>query len=272
MSAQTKPTPRLTIPRIRERKGGTPLAALTCYTAPMAKLLDGIADILLVGDSLGMVIYGMDSTLNLSLDTMILHAHAVAKHAKQSCVVADLPFGSYQESPEQAFRSAARLIAESGAQGVKLEGGAEMEDTIRFLTRRGIPVMGHVGLKPQYVNAMGGFKVQGRVESERAAILEDAKAVERAGAFSLVIEGTEESLAREMTESIGIPTIGIGASSACDGQVLVIDDVLGMLDYAPSFVKKYAELAPIIQKAAKAYAEDVRARKFPGEGQVFRKK
>ncbi len=272
MSNPKKAPTRLSIPDVTRRKGGIPLAVLTCYTAPMARLLDAHVDILLVGDSMGMVVYGMESTHGVTLEMMVGHARAVVKHSAKACVVVDMPFGSYQESPAQAFRNASRILIETGAQAVKLEGGMEMEETIAFLVARGIPVMGHVGLKPQHVLTTGGYKYQGRTQSDRSAILRDAKAVERAGAFAMVIEATEETLAREITKAVGIPTIGIGASAGCDGQVLVIDDLLGMLDYSPGFVKKYAELSPVISDAAKRYAADVRARKFPGEGQVFKKK
>jgi len=254
---------RLTIPDITARKGGTPLAALTCYSAPMARLLDPHVDILLVGDSLGMVIYGMESTLGVSLDMMIRHGAAVASAAKQALVVVDMPFGSYQASVEEAFRACARVMAETGAQAVKLEGGRDMAETIRFLTRRGIPVMGHVGLMPQRVHALGGYRYQGRDDKESALIMEDAQAVAEAGTFSLVIEGVREDIARQVTAQIAIPTIGIGASPACDGQVLVIDDMLGITDRPPGFVKPYARLGEAITQAAQNYAGEVRSRAFP---------
>ncbi len=249
---------------IRARKGAAPLVCLTAYTTPMARLLDPIADLLLVGDSLGMVLYGLPSTLPVTLDMMIAHGAAVMRGAADSCVIIDLPFGSYQESPEQAFRSSARVMAETGCAGVKLEGGEVMAETVRFLVERGVPVLGHVGLQPQSVNLLGGFRAQGRKADEAARILADARAVAEAGAFALVVEGTTEPLARAVTEAVAIPTIGIGASPACDGQVLVIDDMLGMFtDFKPRFVKRYADLAAVITAAAAAYAEDVRARRFP---------
>jgi len=254
-----------TVPDITSRKGGVPLAVLTCYTAPMARLLDGHVDILLVGDSLGMVLYGMENTLAVTLDMMIGHGHAVAHAATQALVVVDMPFGSYQASKEQAFAACARVLAESGAQGVKLEGGKELAETIRFLTERGIPVMGHVGLMPQRVQQLGGYRYQGRNEGEAAIIIQDALAVAEAGAFSLVVEGVREDVARQVTAQVRIPTIGIGASPTCDGQVLVIDDMLGMGGGRyPSFVKQYAHLSEAIEQAVKTYCEEVRNRTFPG--------
>jgi 3-methyl-2-oxobutanoate hydroxymethyltransferase len=212
-----------------------------------------------------MVLYGMDTTLSVTLDMMINHGQAVMRGSKKSCVIIDLPFGSYQESKEQAFRTCSRVMAETGAGGVKLEGGAEMAETIRFLTERGVPVMGHVGLMPQSVNVLGGFRAQGRSDDEARQVMLDAKAVSEAGAFALVIEGTIEPVARAVTEAIAIPTIGIGASPACDGQVLVTEDILGLGgDIAPKFVKRYADLGAGISQAAAAYAAEVRAREFPG--------
>ena len=246
--------------------------ALTCYTAPMARLLDPHVDILLVGDSLGMVLYGMENTLPVSLDMMINHGKAVVQHSEQALVIIDMPFGSYQASKEEAFDSCARVMAETGAQGVKLEGGREMADTIRFLTERGIPVMGHVGLMPQRVTTPDGYKYQGRTDAEAAAILEDAKAVAEAGAFAMVIEAVKEDVARHVTSQVKIPTIGIGASPACDGQVLVTEDMLGLSGHAPSFVKHYAQLADAIEQAAKAYAGEVKSRTFPSAEFCFPKK
>jgi 3-methyl-2-oxobutanoate hydroxymethyltransferase len=251
-------------------KGGTPSVWLTCYTASLARFLDPHVDVLLVGDSLGMVLYGYPSTLPVSLDMMIQHGAAVMRGSAKSLVVVDLPFGSYQESPAQAFRSAARVLAETGCAAVKLEGGEEMAETVRFLTQRGVPVCGHVGLTPQSVNRFGGFRTQGKAEAEAARILADARAIADAGAFSLVIEGTVEPLARRITGAITIPTIGIGASAACDGQVLVTEDVLGLFaDFTPRFVKRYANLGEGAASAAAAYAEDVRARRFPGPEHCF---
>ncbi|HMA52423.1 MAG TPA: 3-methyl-2-oxobutanoate hydroxymethyltransferase [Magnetospirillaceae bacterium] len=269
MSAEIK-TRRRTSRDIRLMKGGTPIVVLTAYTAPMARQLDAHVDVLLVGDSLGMVLYGMDSTLPVTVEMMIAHGQAVMRGSKQACVIIDLPFGSYQESPAQAFRTCAKVMAETGAGGVKLEGGAEMAETIRYLVDRGVPVMGHVGLKPQSVNTLGGFRAQGRNEEEAAQVMKDAKAVAEAGAFSVVIEGTIEPVARAVSAAIAIPTIGIGASPDCDGQVLVTEDILGLAgDISPKFVKRYADLAGAIDQAAKTYAEEVRARVFPGPEQCY---
>jgi len=267
MSAHTA-TPRRTVRDIV--KGATPSVWLTAYTTPMAKLMDAHVDVILVGDSLGMVLYGLPSTLSVTLDMMIAHGAAVMRGATQSLVVVDLPFASYQASPEQAFLSAARVMAETGCGAVKLEGGIEMAPTVKFLTERGIPVCGHVGLMPQSVNTAGGFRAQGKDEAQAAKVAADARAIAEAGAFAVVIEGTVEPVARSITESLSVPTIGIGASVACDGQVLVSDDLLGLFgDFTPRFVKRYAELAPTVGKAIAAYAEDVRARRFPGPEHCF---
>ena len=237
MSAQSD-IKRLTVPQMRARKGEVPIVSLTAYTTPMARLLDPLVDILLVGDSLGMVVYGLESTLGVTLEMMIAHGQAVMRGSQRACVVVDMPFGTYQESPQIAFRAAARLLAETGAQAVKLEGGAEMADTIAFLTARGVPVMGHVGLTPQAVNVLGGFRTQGRDEGTARRVLTDAEVVATAGAFAVVVEGTVESLAREITTRIPIPTIGIGAGPDCDGQILVVTDLLGTSpDYIPKHVK-----------------------------------
>jgi 3-methyl-2-oxobutanoate hydroxymethyltransferase len=253
------------------RKGGEPLVCLTAYTAPMARLLDPVCDLLLVGDSLGMVVYGLPSTVPVTLDLMAAHGAAVVRNAAKALVVVDMPFGSYQESPGSAFRNAARLMAETGCAAVKLEGGAVMAETIAFLTARGIPVLGHVGLQPQSVNTYGGYGARGRAEAEAARILADAEAVARAGAFAMVVEGVVEPLARRITEAVPVPTIGIGASAACDGQILVSEDALGLFtEFVPRFVKRYADLAGTITAAAGAYAEEVRARRFPGPEHVYR--
>jgi 3-methyl-2-oxobutanoate hydroxymethyltransferase len=267
MSAHIR-TQRATIRDVT--KGGTPSVWLTCYTASTARWLDPAVDVMLVGDSLGMVLYGYPSTLPVTLDMMIQHGAAVMRGSKTALVVVDMPFGSYQESPAQAFRSAARIMSETGCGAVKLEGGAEMAETVRFLVDRGIPVCGHVGLMPQSVNATGGFRATGKTELEASEIEADARAISAAGAFAIVIEGTIEPVARAITEAIPTPTIGIGASPACDGQVLVVDDVMGLFaDFTPRFVKRYAELGQEIAKAAAAYAEDVRARRFPGPEHCF---
>jgi 3-methyl-2-oxobutanoate hydroxymethyltransferase len=263
VSTESK-TKRITTRDLRQRKGGSPIVSLTAYTTPIARLLDPHVDMLLVGDSLGMVLYGMDSTVSVTLDMMIAHGKAVVRGSAMACVIVDMPFGSYQESPAQAFRNAARILAETGAAGVKLEGGTEMAETIAFLVARGVPVIGHIGLMPQSVNATG-FRARGRSEDEAAAIQADARAVAAAGAFAVVIENTVESVARAITQDIAIPTIGIGASPACDGQVLVSDDVLGLFgEFTPRFVKRYASLGEQVAAAAAAYAADVRSRAFPG--------
>jgi len=260
----------ISVPMIAARKGSTPIVCLTAYTTPMARLMDAHVDIMLVGDSLGMVLYGMETTLGVTVDMMVNHGRAVMRGAERACVVVDLPFGSYQESPAVAYRTAARILAETGCDAVKLEGGVEMAETIAYLTGRGVPVMGHVGLKPQSVRVMGGFAVQGKDEAAAQRVSEDAKAVAGAGAFALVIEGTWEPVARAITTAVPVPTIGIGASPACDGQVLVSDDILGLFgDFTPKFVKRYAELAPDMEEAIKAYADEVRARAFPGEEHCF---
>ncbi len=269
MSVQGPDKP-VTVPALRAMKG-TPQVWLTAYTTPMARRLDPHCDALLVGDSLGMVLYGLPSTLAVSLETMIAHGAAVVRGARRACIVVDMPFGSYQSSPEQAFGNAARVLAETGCSAVKLEGGVEMAETIRFLTRRGVPVCGHVGLMPQSVNVAGGFRATGRTEDEAARVTEDARAVAEAGAFAVVLEGTLEPVAAAITRALAIPTIGIGASAECDGQVLVIDDVLGTFnDFTPRFVRRYAELGEDISRAAAAYAADVRARRFPGPEHTFR--
>lgn len=255
---------RLTTLDIIARKNVEPLVVLTAYTTPQAKLLDAHVDILLVGDSLGMVLYGMDSTLAVTVDMMIAHGSAVVRGSNKALVVVDLPFGSYQASPAQAFETSASIISKTGASAVKLEGGIEMAETIHFLTSRGIPVMGHVGLKPQSVNAMGGYRTQGKSEAQAAAILTDAKAIEAAGVFSIVIEGVVEEVAKNITNNISVPTIGIGASPACDGQVLVTEDMLGLSGgYIPRFVKSYADISSNIETAVKQYAKEVRSREFP---------
>ena len=261
---------RTSTPQIRDRKGGEPIVCLTAYTTQMARRLDPHVDLLLVGDSLGMVVYGFDSTLPVTVEMMIAHGAAVMRGSEHACVIVDLPFGSYQASPEQAFGTAARVMAETGASGVKLEGGAEMADTVRFLTQRGIPVCGHVGLMPQAVNVAGGFKATGRSAEEALQVRRDAGAVAAAGAFAVVLEGTLEPVAAAITAELPVPTIGIGASPACDGQILVSEDVFGLFsDFTPRFVKRYADLGEQISAAAQAYAQDVRARRFPGKEHCF---
>lgn len=261
---------RIGVPDIRARKGGAPIVSLTAYTAPMAEALDAHVDFLLVGDSLGMVLYGFESTLPVTLDMMIAHGAAVVRGSTRACIVVDMPFASYEASPAAAFESASRVLAETGCAAVKLEGGVAMAETIAFLVARGIPVLAHIGLTPQSSNTFGGFRVQGRDEARAQQIRDDAVAVAEAGAFGVVIEGVPETLGREITESIAIPTIGIGASPACDGQILVTEDMVGLFGtYTPKFVKRYAELNPLIEAAAAEYADDVRARTFPGPEHCF---
>ncbi|WP_425068068.1 3-methyl-2-oxobutanoate hydroxymethyltransferase [Reyranella sp.] len=269
MSAVTA-AKRVSTPQIRARKGGEPIVCLTAYTTQMARWLDPHVDLLLVGDSLGMVLYGFDSTLPVTLDMMIAHGSAVMRGSSHACVIVDLPFGSYQASPQQAFHSAARIMSETGASGVKLEGGEVMAETVRYLTQRGIPVCAHVGLMPQAVNVAGGFKATGRSEEEAQQVARDAEAMAEAGAFAIVLEGTLEPVAAAITRSLPIPTIGIGASPACDGQILVSEDVFGLFsDFTPRFVKRYADLGGKIAEAAAAYGADVRARRFPAMEHCF---
>ena len=258
------------MPELHRRKGAGRIVALTAYTAPMARRLDPHVDMLLVGDSLGMVVYGLPSTLGVTLDMMIAHGAAVVRATTHACVVVDLPFGAYQESPEQAFRAAARVLCETGAAAVKIEGGTPMAATVRFLVERGVPVCGHVGLMPQSVNAAGGFRATGRDDEDAARVEADARAVAEAGAFAVVVEGTVEPVARRITEALSTPTIGIGASAACDGQILVTEDVLGLFDaFKPRFVRRYAELGDRVTEAVAAYASDVRAGRFPGPENLF---
>jgi len=264
-----EPVRRLTVPAIQRRKNGEPIVMLTAYTARMAQLLDKHCDMLLVGDSLGQVIYGLDTTVLVTLDMMINHGAAVVRGSYRSVVVIDLPFGSYEASPEAAFAAASRVMKETGAAAVKLEGGEVMAPTIAFLAARGIPVMAHVGLTPQAVNALGGYGARGRSAEEAAKILADARAVAEAGAFALVVEGVVEPVARAITEAVKCPTIGIGASVACDGQVLVVDDMLGMFERVPRFVERFDALAERIDAAAATYAAAVRERRFPTEKQLY---
>jgi 3-methyl-2-oxobutanoate hydroxymethyltransferase len=266
VQSQTK---RITVPEIRAHKGAAPVVMLTCYHAHTARLLDRHVDIMLVGDSLGMVMHGLETTLGVTLDMMITHAKAVMRGSERALVTVDMPFGSYEESPSVAFRNAARILQETGATAVKVEGGIRMAETIHYLTQRGIPVMGHIGLTPQSVHVMGGFKTVGRDEADWPAILADAQAVAQAGAFSVVLEGMAEPLAARITAEIPIPTIGIGASPACDGQVLVMEDMLGLNPNPPKFVRQYAQLGPAIEEAVAAYARDVRERRFPGAENVY---
>jgi 3-methyl-2-oxobutanoate hydroxymethyltransferase len=268
------PTPmkRLTVPKLKAMKGGEPIVMLTAYTARMAQLLDPHCDILLVGDSLGQVIYGLPSTVPVTMEMMCAHGAAVVRGSWHAVVAVDLPFGAYEASPEQAFESASRILKETGAAAVKLEGGKAMAPTIAFLTARGIPVIGHVGLTPQAVNALGGYGARGRDEAEAKKIVADAEAVDAAGCFLLVLEGVMEEIAADVTARVACPTIGIGASVSCDGQVLVTEDMLGLFERTPRFVKRYDDLAGRVEAAAQTYAAEVRSRAFPSEEQIYRTK
>jgi 3-methyl-2-oxobutanoate hydroxymethyltransferase len=277
-TSRANPTPapmkRVTVPAIRKRKaeiagGAEPLVMLTAYTVRTAQLLDPHCDMLLVGDSLGQVIYGLPSTVPVTLEMMAAHGAAVVRGSYHALVVIDMPFGSYEASPEQAFASAVRLLKETGAAAVKLEGGAAMAPTVAFLNARGIPVVGHVGLTPQAINTLGGYGARGRSQAERAKIIADAQAISDAGAFALVIEGVVEPIAVEITQKVACPTIGIGASAQCDGQVLVTEDMLGMFERTPRFVKRFDDMAGRISAAVETYAADVRTRAFPGADQVY---
>jgi 3-methyl-2-oxobutanoate hydroxymethyltransferase len=263
---------RISAPDIRARKGGNPIVSLTSYHAHTAALLDKHCDLILVGDSLGMVMHGLETTIPVTLDMMILQGKAVMRGSSRALVVVDMPFGSYEASREQAFGSAARIMKETGCGAIKLEGGRRMADTIAFLVERGIPVMAHVGLTPQSVNALGGFRTQGRDPSEWGPIEEDARVVAEAGAFAVVLEAIAEPLAAKITRDIPIPTIGIGASAACDGQVLVLEDMLGLSPRVPKFVKRYSDLGPAIDRAVAAYAAEVRSRSFPAADNVYEMK
>ena len=275
-TSRANPTPapmkRLTVPAILARKGKEPLVMLTAYTVRMAQLLDPHCDLLLVGDSLGQVIYGLPSTLPVTLDMMCAHGAAVVRGSYHSVVVIDMPFGSYEASPEQAFLSASRIMAETGAAAIKMEGGAAMAPTVAFLSARGIPVMGHIGLTPQAVNALGGYGARGRSDAEHAKIIADAKAIADAGAFAIVAEGVVEPLARAIVAEVSCPVIGIGASADCDGQVLVTEDMLGLFERTARFVKKFDDMAGRISAAVETYATDVRSRSFPGPEQTYQPK
>ena len=270
MSAQRQETVRrLSTPEVTARKGGEPVVCLTAYTAPVAEILDEVCDLLLVGDSVGMVLHGLPSTVGVTLEMMILHGQAVMRASKRALVVVDMPFGSYEGAKEVAYANAVRILKETGCQAVKLESGPTIPETIAYLVRRGVPVMGHVGLRPQAVNVEGAFKAKGRTEDERARVVAEAEATADAGAFSVVVEGVAEALAREVTEAIPVPTIGIGASAGCDGQILVTDDMLGLFDWTPKFVRRYADLRSEIGRAARAYAADVKARTFPAAAETY---
>ncbi len=279
-TSRATPTPapmkRLTVPAIQRRKvnglTAEPLVMLTAYTVRMAQILDPHCDMLLVGDSLGQVIYGLPSTVPVTLDMMCAHGAAVVRGSYHSVVIVDMPFGSYEASPQQAFASAARILKETGAAAVKLEGGEAMAETVAFLTQRGIPVVGHIGLTPQAVNALGGYGARGRSDKEAQKILADAKALDAAGCFAMVVEGVLEPIAIEVTKTVNCPTIGIGASARCDGQVLVTEDMMGMFERTPKFVKRYGALSGNIEDMAKQYAAEVRDRSFPGADQLYQPK
>ena len=251
------------------RKGGEPLVCLTAYTAPMAEILDEACDLLLVGDSVGMVLHGMPNTVGVTLEMMILHGQAVMRASQRALVVVDMPFGSYEGQKELAYANAVRVMKETGCQAVKVEAGPTVPETIAYLVRRGVPVVGHVGLRPQAVNVDGVFRAKGRTEAERARVVAEAEAAADAGAFCVVVEGVAEAVAREVTEAVAVPTIGIGASAGCDGQILVTDDMLGLFDWTPKFVRRYADLKGEIGRAARAYADDVRARRFPSPAETY---
>lgn len=277
-TSRANPTPqplrRVTVPQIRKRKtDGTtadPLVMLTAYTARMAQLLDPHCDILLVGDSLGQVIYGLPSSVPVTLDMMIAHGAGVVRGSYHSLIVVDMPFGSYEQSPAQAFENASRILKETGAAAVKMEGGSAMAETIGFLINRGIPVMGHVGLTPQAVNVLGGYGSRGHDEAEATKIVDDARAIAEAGAFSVVVEGVAEPIAVAVTQAVDVPVIGIGGSAQCDGQVLVTEDMLGMFERVPRFVKRYNEIADTIGKTVEQYAAEVKDRSFPTEAQTYK--
>ena len=270
MSAQREASVRrLAAPDITARKGGEPIVCLTAYTTPVASLLDGVCDLLLVGDSVGMVLHGLPNTVGVTLEMMILHGQAVMRGSQRAMVVVDMPFGSYEGAKETAYANAVRLLKETGCQAVKVESGPTVAETIAYLVNRGVPVMGHVGLRPQAVNVDGAFRAKGRTETERARVVAEAEAAADAGAFCVVVEGVAESLAVEITQAIDVPTIGIGASAGCDGQILVTDDMLGLFEWTPKFVRRYADLKGEIERAARAYADDVRARRFPAPAETY---
>lgn len=270
MSSQIQETVRrLAAPDIAARKGGEPLVCLTAYDALTAALLDAHCDLLLVGDSVGMAVHGMPNTVGVTLDMMILHGQAVMRGSKRAMVVVDMPFGTYEAGKEAAYENCARVMKETGAQAVKVESGPTVPETIAYLVQRGIPVMGHVGLRPQAVLNDGAFKAKGRTEEERERVLAEARATADAGAFAVVVEGVAEGLARDITLAIDKPTVGIGASSACDGQILVTPDMLGLFDWTPKFVRRYADLRTEIDKAVAGYAQDVKARRFPAEVETY---
>jgi 3-methyl-2-oxobutanoate hydroxymethyltransferase len=269
MSRHTEAVRRITTPEIQARKGGEPIVCLTAYTTPVAQILDAHCDILLVGDSVGMVVHGLPNTVGVTLEMMIMHGQAVMRGAQRALVVVDMPFGAYEASPETAFANAVRLLKETGAQAVKVEAGPQIAATIRYLVDRGVPVMGHVGLRPQAVNLDGKFRAKGRTIEERERVLAEARAADEAGAFAIVVEGVDEALAPEITAAVSAPTIGIGASAQCDGQILVTDDMLGLFDWTPKFVRRYGDIKAAIDKAVGEYAADVRNRRFPAAAETY---
>lgn len=269
MSKQAKSS-RITVPQIRARKGGEKIVCLTAYTTPVAELLDPHCDLLLIGDSVGMVLHGLPSPVGVTMDMMILHAQAVMRGSEHALVVVDLPFGSYERGPDQAFKSASKVLRKTGCQAVKVEASEGVAESIAFLVSRGIPVMGHVGLRPQAMNVEGGFKAKGRTAGERERILAETRAVDAAGAFAILVEGVTPDLAAEITASVSVPTIGIGASNACDGQILVTDDMLGLFDWTPKFVRRYGDVRGLIEKAVTQYADDVRSGAFPDERETYK--
>lgn len=261
---------RITPADLLRRKGGVPIVCLTAYTYPIARLLDPHVDLMLVGDSVAMVLHGHETTLGATMDMMVAHGQAVMRGASNACVVVDMPAGSYEDSVETAVASARRIVNETGCDAVKLEGGVAMAPQIAAIVAAGIPVMGHIGLLPQSVEKEGGYKIKGRSDENIVQLHADARAVEAAGAFSVVIEGTMEPVAAAISAMLAIPTIGIGASPKCDGQILVIDDAIGLtVDRVPKFVKEYAHLRDIVADAAAAYAYDVRSGAFPAPEHLF---
>jgi 3-methyl-2-oxobutanoate hydroxymethyltransferase len=270
VSSHSAEAPRRVTPRqITARKGGEPIVCLTAYTAPMAAILDEACDVLLVGDSLGMVVHGLPNTIGVTLEMMILHGQAVMRASHRAMVVVDMPFGTYEGAPERAYDAAVRILKETGAQAVKVESGPEVAHTIAYLVRRGVPVMGHVGLRPQAVLMEGGFRARGKRPEEAACIVAEAEAAAAAGAFCIVVEGVAESLAAKITQAVAVPTIGIGASAGCDGQILVTEDMLGMFEWTPKFVRRYADLRSEIARAVRDYAADVRTGAFPGAAETY---
>jgi len=269
MSAQAQ-IRRMTAPQITARKGADPIVCLTAYDAPTAQILDEHCDLILVGDSVGMVVHGLTTTVGVTLEMMIIHGQAVMRGSQKALVVVDLPFGYYEDSPERAFKSAAKVMRETGCQAIKIESGSYAAETIAYLVERGIPVMSHVGLRPQSMNVLGGFRARGRTQKVADEIVENAIAAAQAGSFAVVVEGVSAELADKVTKAVPIPTIGIGASSGCDGQILVTPDMLGMFSRVPKFVKKYADMQGMIEDSVKSYAKEVKSREFPGADNTYK--